>query len=927
MTTQNNRVNIQVTESGTTLTGKKIAGLGATAQASSMQFNKLATAVAGMVAAYAGFRTIASTISVIRDFDTKMLEVSAVTLATAEDMKRLTLAARQMGEATRYSATEAGDALLSLSRNGFTVNQALTALPETLNIAIAGVLSLQEAADIASITVKQFAMDAGEVGRIGDVFIRTANTSAQTVQDMAESMKYAGVVAGTMGKSLEETAGAIGVLANSGLRGSMAGTSLRRVLLALTAPTDSALQALADLGLTIKDVDTETMSLTQVFTRLRDAGMGATEANQIFGRTGVAGALILSKYAENLDAMTKANEEAAGVAKKTADMMDSGLNAKLLILKSVIEEVMLKLGDAGLKKSFTDIVLAMTDAIKIVFGWSGALKQASTMAKVFAGVISAVFGVGMIMLIKNLSLAIYGMVLAIGKAFATNPFTAWFVVIGAVIGILYAFRDQIITIGKDTFRLKDIFYGLWYSIKTVFSNLWNVVKNFAISVWDSMKQLAKAVWTALTPFGDSIAVFFKNVFGIGQKQIDEFAESISNFEIDWSPFKQFVNDMINAPIAIVRAFAVAFKQIVILISEFMSDLTRFGTELGKRLVTWNDNIGKFNHALEIFQVGVVKGWSPSKIWEEYNKALEAVDWSYPEDELNNARIEMGKRLGKNIALIQSEATKQLQEQMGVDLVGNTIAGVVKFGQMLRANIKKSFKENKDEIVVPFMAGDDLNLKPQEDWSVFDKDSLIGDDVKEKTLQDLKDISEGAQAIFDAFSQNISSTLGDFLTGMEVSWKNFIKSLTDDIIRAMTDMLVNQLFAKLSQGLLAMGSAKVGDSWGGFNTDTSKGGWETAGDMLEGLWSLGGKLGMFAFGGKFDAGVPRLMNEYGKGEIDVPSYSGRVLSKQDAMKSVQKSEPIALTILNDLDDNRILQAFNTKKGQRLILNTISSSGAY
>lgn len=917
------RAHIQVTENGTSLATKKLATLGATAKGSSMAFNGLARSVVGLMKAYVGLRSVIGAVKVIKEFDTTMLEVQAVTQATTKDFERLTASAREMGATTRYSASQAGEALLQLSRNGFNVNQAMTALPDTLNLAIAGVMGLEQASDIASITVKQFGLQAKDVKKVGDILVKTANTSAQTVSQMADGMKYAGVVAGALNKPLEETAGAMGVLANAGIRGSMAGTQLRQIFLRLASPSESAKKAFEEMGLTEDEVSTKTHSLVEIFKKFKKAGMDASQSNAIFSFRAVAGALALSKYNDEFKDFVDANYEAQGVAKKTADIMDSGLNAKWLIFKSTLQEVALQMGDSGFKGVLENVVQTLTETTRIVFGFKGALDDASTSAKVLAGIIGALAGMQVIKAFSTLRLVIIGISTAVkGLVLSLTPLTGTALIIGAIIGALYMFRDATVNVGVFAFRLGDIFTGVWNVIKDLAVKGWKVFKEFAMNIYGSAKEIGSAWWDTLSVLGTNFQKFFASL----------------NIKIDWSVFKQFVNDMINAPIAIVRAFGVAFADISILIAEFLIDLSKFGEELGKRLYVWSENIGKWNTTVwDAITVGFTKGKNPADtgriIGEMLAEGFAETKWEYPTDELDNMRKEMGTRLGKNASKIQADVTKQLTDQMSTDIVGNSIFATEKVMSMIKASVlNASMIKDKGQSTGVF--GEDI-VAPD----FFVNDSIIGSEVKEKTVEDLREITQAGQIIVDSFSNNISNSLYNMFTGVETSFGELIQSIVQDIMRAMTSMYVKMFFEMMMKGISNIGSGS-GNSFS-IGGGSGGGGQSTLGKLAS---TLGSGLGMFnnsgglfgggfAFGGNFKGGIPRRTNEYssgsGIGEIDVPSYSGRVLSRQDSMKAVEgrNDKPIGVTILNQVDDNVILDVMNKSAGKRMIINTISNEGLY
>lgn len=355
-----NRYQIQYTDSGAATIQKNLAGIGAAAKGTTAAVAGLSAAMLPLVAVVASFQTLKKTINVIEEFDTTMLEVKAVTRASTQEFNLLSEAARKMGAETRFTASESGQALLALAKIGFDTSQAIAALPATLNLAIAGTLGIERSAEIAAITLKQFGLEVTETTRVTDVFVRAANDSVTGVEGIAQAMSNVGPIARAVGFDLESTTAIIETLISSGLSAPEAGTSLKNILLGLSAPSDMAKAAIESLNLTLNDLDLRKHTLSDIFKTLKQAGIGVGQAEAMFGRLGVVGATTLADYNDQIEIFTKRNKEAAGTAKQTAEIMDSGLKAAFLELSSITEELMLKMGDAGVKQVLTGLTKVAT---------------------------------------------------------------------------------------------------------------------------------------------------------------------------------------------------------------------------------------------------------------------------------------------------------------------------------------------------------------------------------------------------------------------------------------------------------------------------------------------------------------------------------------------------------------------------------------
>lgn len=329
---------------------------------------KFGGAIAGVFAGLTAAVAIKKTISTISAFEDSMAELRGVTQATAGEMKQFSDTAREMGATTRFSATQAADGLLALSRAGFSAKESTTAIASTLQLATAGNLELGRSSEIVSNTIRQFGLEASEAGRVTDVLVNTANKANTDVNGLAESMKFAGVMAGQFGVPLEETTAVLGQLANVGLKGGIAGRNLAQVMGTLAAPTDQAKQALYDLGLTMDQVNPEKVGIIGAMEALQKANADTTALTKIFSKAQLKVVLPLVKSTEAVKDLTKANEESNGVAEKNAKLMENTLSGAFLELKSSLEAVMLSAGDTGFLGALKEIIRFSTSVIRSIFG-------------------------------------------------------------------------------------------------------------------------------------------------------------------------------------------------------------------------------------------------------------------------------------------------------------------------------------------------------------------------------------------------------------------------------------------------------------------------------------------------------------------------------------------------------------------------------
>jgi len=292
---------------------------------------------------------MALSVKVFGTFDDQMRTVKAVTGATADEFARLTTQAKELGPTTSFTARQVAEGQTSLGRAGFKPAEIEAAIPAVLNLARATGTELGEAAEIAAGAVRAFNLDAGKTAQVADVLTATANHSAQTLTDLGQAFSYVAPVAADAGESVESTAKALGVLANMQIKGSMAGTTLRAIMLQLADTTVQ--QTLHGIGIEAVDAQQNLRPVGDVLADIgrKMADLGTAQrislAETLFGRRAVSGALKLGGPAELFDNLDRAIKLAAGTAARTAEEMDAGLGGAFRRLLSSVEGVAIAVGE------------------------------------------------------------------------------------------------------------------------------------------------------------------------------------------------------------------------------------------------------------------------------------------------------------------------------------------------------------------------------------------------------------------------------------------------------------------------------------------------------------------------------------------------------------------------------------------------------
>lgn len=342
---QSNQKSVSSTESACS----KMAGL--------VKKSAVAIGVASVAAAK-------KTIDVGKSFEAGMSEVQAISGASGKDLERLSNKAKEMGATTKFSATESATALKYMAMAGWKTNQMVSGLAGVMNLAAASGEDLGTVSDIVTDSMTAFGLKANQSGHFADVLAKASSSSNTNVGLMGETFKYVAPLAGSMGYSIEDTATAIGLMANAGIKGSQAGTSLRSILTRLVKPPKDAAAALSELGISTTNADGSMKPLRQTMSELREKFSGLTEsqksqyASSIAGQEAMSGLLaIVSASDSDFNKLQKAIDNSSGAAKKQADIMNNNLQGALYELGSAAEAVGIGI--------YEDIKEPLTKAVKV----------------------------------------------------------------------------------------------------------------------------------------------------------------------------------------------------------------------------------------------------------------------------------------------------------------------------------------------------------------------------------------------------------------------------------------------------------------------------------------------------------------------------------------------------------------------------------
>jgi len=292
----------------------------------------------------------AISVRTFQGFEAEMSKVKAVSGATAQEFKILEAQAKKLGATTTFTASEVAGLQVEFAKLGFTASEIDKVTESTLYLAQAGGAELGRAAEVAGSTLRAFGLAAEETGRVTDVMAKSFSTSSLDMESFAEAMKTVAPIAKATGVSMEEASGMLGVLANNGIKGSIAGTALKKIL---------------------SDLHKEGKPMTQTFRELSNQNISLAEANDLVGDRAKGALLVLTEQMGLVDELTSSYQNAEGAAQAMAEEMMDNTAGAFKTLQSATEGALIEIGEAitenevfkGVLEKLTATVGKITKAI------------------------------------------------------------------------------------------------------------------------------------------------------------------------------------------------------------------------------------------------------------------------------------------------------------------------------------------------------------------------------------------------------------------------------------------------------------------------------------------------------------------------------------------------------------------------------------
>ena len=440
------------------------------------------------------------------DFDSAMSKVAAVSGATGSNFDSLRDKAREMGAKTKFSATEAADAMNYMAMAGWKTEDMLSGIEGVMYLAAASGEDLATTSDIVTDALTAFGLTAADSGHFADVLAAASSNANTNVSMMGETFKYCAPVAGALGFSVEDTAEAIGLMGNAGIKASQAGTSMRSIMTNLTGDVKLSGAAIGDVTIATTNADGSMRSLSAILADCRVAFGGMTEAEK----------------ANNAEALVGKNAMSGFLA-----LMNAALGPVLIIIGKTLSAI-------GTIMTWAPKLAGAISAVKGAFAALSATMMANPIAIVIAAIAALVAA---FIYLWNTNEEFRQFWIRLWNEIKEVAVQVWTAVSQFLVSAWNGIRNTAVAVWNG---IRDFFSGLWAGIKTLFTTVVTAISTFLVGAWNGIRATVMAVWNAISAFLGSVWNGIKSVITNVVNGIRTFLQSA------WNGIRTVITTVMNA---------------------------------------------------------------------------------------------------------------------------------------------------------------------------------------------------------------------------------------------------------------------------------------------------------------------------------------------------------------------------------------------
>lgn len=490
------------------------------------------------------------TLQVGMKFDSAMSKVQAISGTTGDELLALRDKAKEMGSTTKFTATESANAFEYMAMAGWKTEDMLNGIEGIMNLAAASGADLATTSDIVTDALTAMGYSAKDAGRLADVMAAASSNANTNVEMMGATFQYAAPIVGALGYSMEDTAVAIGLMANAGIKGEKAGTALRSTLSRLASPPKACAEAMDELGLSITNADGTMKPLSTVIEDLRKKFDGLSESQQaeyakaIAGQEAMSGLLaVVNSAPSDYEKLQKAVENSNGAAKEMSDIMMNNAEGGMTLLKSKLEGIQIELSEkfAPAIEKGIDMLDGLLNTIQFIIDHSS--EFIGVIKAMGAGIAAYVAYTTAVKIMKDgfmsLTIAQKAVTMAqtvMNAVMNANP-------IGLIIAGITALVVAFMHFWNTSEEFRQFWIDLWEGIKQVAGTVWEAITGFFTSAWEGIQEawgglveFFTNLWNGITAIFSTIADWINtNIF---QPIIAFFQPVIDFFKTSWEIISQ-----------------------------------------------------------------------------------------------------------------------------------------------------------------------------------------------------------------------------------------------------------------------------------------------------------------------------------------------------------------------------------------------------
>lgn len=503
--------------------GGKLVAAGDTIAGAGKKMSVLSAAVVGIGAA---------AVQTTAEFDAAMSKVAAVSGAAGDELEALRDKAREMGERTKFSASEAAEAMNYMAMAGWKTEDMLSGLDGIMNLAAASGEDLATTSDIVTDALTAFGLTASDSGHFADILAAASSNANTNVSMMGETFKYCAPIAGALGFSAEDTAEAIGLMANAGIKSTQAGTALRTIMNNLTGEIKICGASLGETTIATTNADGSMRDLSDILADCRTAFAGLSEsekantAEALVGKNAMSGFLALMNAGEqDVQKLSSAIANCNGSAASMAEIMQDNLSGQITILKSQLQELAISFGEM-----LMPLIRKIVSAVQSFVDRLNEMDEGTRKAVLTIGMIVAALGPFLVILgttISKVGAAMQGFTtlavgikkLGVGVEGANGLFGRLGAALGgvsapvlAVVAVLATLTAAFMYLWHTNDGFRETILSTWSKIKDTLSGFFQGIVDRLNALGFEFTDILDVLKTAWDAFCSALAPLFEGVF-------------------------------------------------------------------------------------------------------------------------------------------------------------------------------------------------------------------------------------------------------------------------------------------------------------------------------------------------------------------------------------------------------------------------------